>query len=232
MKYKLSDVKTMYLGRTLYRVKALQSFQVQSKWPITEGELGGWVESIDNLSQEGTCWIGGDARVYGGARVTGGAHVFGEAHVYDVAKIGDDAVVCDKACVFQHAQLFDKAQVFGDARVYGVAEVHGKARIIDRARCSQRAWVYGDVLVNGNANITEKVTIDPVVIQGLRYTVTIMDDHISFDCESATIKEWVDITTKEIISMDGKEAAVFDKKYRPMILEMLKTLRPNSMSNV
>jgi hypothetical protein len=232
MKYKLSDVKTMYLGRTLYRVKALRSFQVNGKWPITEGELGGWVESIDNLSQEGTCWIGGDARAYGGSRVTSDAHVFGNAHIYDIAKVSDSAVVCDNACVFQHTQVFGEAQIMGDARVYGVAEVHGKARIIDRARCYQRAWVYGDVLVNGNANITEKVTIDPVVIQGLRYTVTIMDDHISFDCESATIKEWVDITTKEIISMDGKEAAVFDKKYRPMILEMLKTLRPNSMSNI
>lgn len=232
MKYKLSDVKTMYLGRTLYRVKALRSFQVNGKWPITEGELGGWVESIDNLSQEGTCWVGGDARVYGGSRVTGDAHVFGNAHIYDIAKVSDSAVVCDNACVFQHTQVFGEAQIMGDARVYGVAEVHGKARIIDRARCYQRAWVYGDVLANGNANITEKVTIDPVVIQGLRYTVTIMDDHISFDCESATIKEWVDITTKEIISMDGKEAAVFDKKYRPMILEMLKTLRPNSMSNI
>ncbi len=222
----------MYLGRTLYRVKALHSFQVQSKWSVTEGELGGWVESMDNLSQDGTCWVGGDARVYGGALVSGGAHIFGEAHVYDVAKISDDAIVCDKACVFQHAQVFGKAQVVGDARVYGIAEVHGKARVIDRARCCQRAWVYGDVVVSGNANITEKTTLDPIVIQGLRYTVTIMDDHISFDCESATIKEWVDITTKEIISMDGKDAAAFDKKYRPMILSMIQTLRPQAIGNI
>jgi hypothetical protein len=232
MKYKLSDVKTMYLGRTLYRVKALRSFQVNGKWPVTEGELGGWVEHTDNLSQNGTCWIGGDARVYGGARVTDDAHVFGESHVYDVAHIADRAIVCDKASVFQHAQVYEDAQVVGDARAYGIAEIHGKAKVIDRARCYQRAWVYGDVVVNGNANITEKTTLDPVVIQGLRYTVTIMDEHISFDCESATIKEWVDMTTKEIISMDGKEAAVFDKKYRPMILAMLQTLRPQSMGNV
>lgn len=231
MKYKLSDVKKMYLGRTLYRVKALKSFQVNGKWPVTEGELGGWVESTDNLAQNGTCWIGDDAHVYGGARVTDDAHVFGSSHVYDVAHIGDRAIVCDRANVFQHSQVFGEAQIAGDARVYGLSEIYDKARVIDRARCSQRAWVYGDVVVNGNANITEKTTLDPVVLQGLRYTVTFMDNHISFDCETATIKEWVDITTKEIIAMDGKEAAVFDKQYRLMILAMLATLRPNATGN-
>ena len=231
MKYKLSDVKTMYLGRTLYRVKALKSFQVNGKWPITEGEIGGWVESTDNLSQDGTCWIGGDARVYGESRVSDDAHVFGEAQVYDVAKISDRAIVCDNACVFQNAQVFGDAKIMGDARVYGISEVHGQAQVIDRVRCYQRAWVYGDVRVCGNANITDKVTIDPVVIQGLRYTVTIMDEHISFDCESASIKEWIDMSTRDVISMDGKDAAAFHKQHHSMILSMVKTLRPSILGN-
>ena len=43
---------------TLYRIKALKDF-----CDVKEGELGGWVESEDNLSQEGTCWVYEDAEV-------------------------------------------------------------------------------------------------------------------------------------------------------------------------
>lgn len=63
-------------GFKLYRIKALKDFFV-----IKAGDLGGYVESEDNLSQEGNCWIYDDAKVYGGSKVFGNARVAHNATV-------------------------------------------------------------------------------------------------------------------------------------------------------
>lgn len=43
---------------------------------LSDGALGGWIESEENLSQEGSCWVYGDARVYGNARVSGNGDIW------------------------------------------------------------------------------------------------------------------------------------------------------------
>lgn len=64
-KYKLTNLTRSYRGRTLYRIQALMSFN-----DVTVGDLGGWVESYDNLSQFDNCWVYDNAQVYGNAKVS------------------------------------------------------------------------------------------------------------------------------------------------------------------
>ncbi|MGN6746796.1 hypothetical protein, partial [Neisseria sp. P0024.S002] len=47
-------------GFILYRIRALKDFYV-----VKAGDLGGYVESEDNLSHEGYAWIYDEAKVYG-----------------------------------------------------------------------------------------------------------------------------------------------------------------------
>jgi len=72
MKYELTTNTKTYLDRTLYQIKALKDFG-----RVKAGDLGGWVESEDNLSQEGDCWITDSVKVYGNALVYGSAWVYG-----------------------------------------------------------------------------------------------------------------------------------------------------------
>ena len=58
MKYRLTDETKEWCGRTLHRIEALKSFG-----DMSAGEKGGWIEKEENLSQEGSCWVYGDARV-------------------------------------------------------------------------------------------------------------------------------------------------------------------------
>lgn len=51
-KYKIVNETRVIDGKTVYRIEALKSFG-----HIKKGEIGGFVESYDNLSQEGNCWI-------------------------------------------------------------------------------------------------------------------------------------------------------------------------------
>lgn len=89
-KYELTNETREFKGRVLHRIRALKDFG-----SVRAGDLGGWVEKEDNLSQFGACWVYGDAQVYGSAQVYGDAQIYGSA------------MVCENA------------QVYGNAKVYG-----------------------------------------------------------------------------------------------------------------
>ena len=99
-KYELTSETKIVFGHILYRIKALSSFGY-----VSAGDLGGFLESEKNLSQNGNAWVFGNAEVYGNAEVSGDARVYGNAEVY-----GD-------------ARVYGNARVYGDASVYGNAEV-------------------------------------------------------------------------------------------------------------
>ena len=75
-KFELTSEFVTFLGKKLFRIKALASFG-----DVEEGELGGFVEKEENLEQSGNAWVSGNALVYGNARVSGDARVSGNARV-------------------------------------------------------------------------------------------------------------------------------------------------------
>ena len=116
---------TNALGKKLFRIKALVEFG-----SVKAGELGGYAEKEENISQDGNAWVSGDARVYGNARVSGDARVYGDAWV------SGDARVYGDAWVHGNAKVSDNAKVFGNAEVYGDTEVSGDAKVSDNAEVS------------------------------------------------------------------------------------------------
>ena len=111
-KYRLTDETITIAGVTLYRIQATSDFG-----NVRKGERGGFIQSENNLSQENSCWVCGDALVYGDA------WVYGDARVYGNAWVCGDAEVCGDALVYGDARVYGNARVYGDARVYGNAEV-------------------------------------------------------------------------------------------------------------
>lgn len=84
-KYELTDETKVEFGVTLHRIRALVDIE---RWGIKAGDLGGWIESEANLSQEHDAWVSGEARVFGKARVSGEAQVSKTVHVLTVGPIG------------------------------------------------------------------------------------------------------------------------------------------------
>ena len=99
-KYELTGITVTYGKTILHRIKALKDFG-----DVKKGYLGGWIESEDNLSQEGRCWVHGNSKVYGNAEVSGNVKVYGNAEV------------------FGNAKVYDNAEVFGNAKVCVDAEI-------------------------------------------------------------------------------------------------------------
>ena len=126
-KFELTTDSIKRNGVTLYRIKSLIDFE-----DVKAGDLGGYVEKEENLSQYGDAWAFDDAQVYGNALVRGNSRVHG------------DAWVCDNARVFGNARVFDNACVRGDAQVGGNAWLSGDALVCDNARVVGNARVSGD----------------------------------------------------------------------------------------
>ena len=71
MKYRLTTESIELNGKTFYRIQALKDFS-----NVKKGSLGGFVESERNLSQEGDCWIYGDAIISGDNEIVEDTTVF------------------------------------------------------------------------------------------------------------------------------------------------------------
>ena len=112
-KYELTDETTRVGGKTLYRIKALKSFG-----KVKAGDLGGFIQSEKNLSQDGNAWVGDNAKVFDKAQVYDNAEVYGNAQVYD------EAWVYGRGQVYGNAKVYDNAKVYGKAQVYGDKHVH------------------------------------------------------------------------------------------------------------
>jgi NDP-sugar pyrophosphorylase family protein len=109
-KYELlkSDT-TIQQGKTLYRIKYLIDIPRHN---IEAGDLGGFLESENNLSHDGNAVVLDDARIFGNARVSDNARVYGNAKVSGNVWISGDA------------EVFDNAVVYGDAMIFGNTKVN------------------------------------------------------------------------------------------------------------
>ena len=122
-KYEMTSNYKIFLGKKLFQIRAL----VDLCNGVKAGELGGYIEKEENLSQSGNAWVGGDARVTDNARVTGNAQVAGEAQVRDNAWVSGDAHVAGKVHVAGNAHVAGKAWVSKSAdllQITGLGTVH------------------------------------------------------------------------------------------------------------
>ena len=115
-KYELTNESKVVNGCTVYRIKALKDFG-----DVEKGNIGGYIQSEKNLSQEDDCWIFDNAKV------------FGDARVYENARLYDNAIVSRNAIVYENAKVYGNAIVYGNAKVCGNAEVYGDAILSENA---------------------------------------------------------------------------------------------------
>ena len=95
-KYELTNITMEFKGRTLYRIRALKNFK-----DVEAGDLGGWVSSEENLSQEGYCWV------------------------YDEAKCMDDARMYDNSIMRNNSTMYDFSEMHGYSAMYDNAVMYG-----------------------------------------------------------------------------------------------------------
>jgi carbonic anhydrase/acetyltransferase-like protein (isoleucine patch superfamily) len=155
----------------LWQVIALRDFS-----DVKTGQIGGWVENEDNLSQYGNCWIySSDGVVFGGSSVNDDAQIHGNSTLCHQAHVSGQSIV-EQSLVSGECRIYDAArilngsqviavrgltadndtllQIYGDAtvnasRVVHQAQIYGKA-VVNNAFIEHRAEVYGQAILEGN----------------------------------------------------------------------------------
>jgi len=139
----------------LTRIRAVRSIL---RHGIKAGDLGGYLESGENLSQDGDCWVGDDAKVYTygndiDASVSGSALVNKNADV-QAGHIRDNAIVTDNASV-AYSTVHENAKISGSAKITTKSYVSGNAHVTDSARVKWGSMVWDNAVVSGKANLFE-----------------------------------------------------------------------------
>lgn len=183
LKYKLTDECITVYGRELHRIEALKCFG-----NITKGQKGGFVESEENLSQEGDCWIGYNAKVYDSAKIFNNAEICGHAEICGNAIVSGKAQVYDKAIIFGSAQIYGEPKIFDNAHIYGRAVIFGNAEVFGNAS------VYNSAVIRGYAkvsNINDYIVFKNWWSSGRSFTWTKSNNMWSVGCFYGTGKELI-----------------------------------------
>lgn len=129
LKYELLENDYIQMGGVpLYRIRSLRDFR-----DVKKGDLGGYIDSENNLSHDGDCWV------YDTSRVLGAAHIHDNARIHGCSYIG--------GC----ADIFENAYVYGGLPVYRNVHIFGQSRICGHSRISGYVYLSGNTKIGGTA---------------------------------------------------------------------------------
>ena len=180
----------------LFRIKALKDFN-----DVKNGDIGGYIQSENNLSQLGDCWIydnavvRDNAKIYNNAvirdyaRVCDNARIWGDSKILNYGQVYGNAEVCGNAIIRDNTQVYGDAKVCGNAIIRDNAVVRGDARIFDYVIVCDNADVRGEVCICDNARIRgHSVVQHDAVVRG---NAQIWGDAIiSSDKDYIVFKNW------------------------------------------
>ena len=134
-KYELiKESKTMFEGIEIYRIRALKDFS-----DVRTGDIGGWVCSEDNLSQNGNCWI------YDNAKCLDDARVYYNAKMYDNAIMCDDAIMYDNSRMLNNTIMYNNSRIFNNAKMFDNSIMYDDAIMYDNAILDKDKLLYGSI---------------------------------------------------------------------------------------
>lgn len=88
-KYGFTGETMEYNGIILHRIQALVDF-----FEVKAGDLGGWIEKEENLSQEGECWVYDESKAIGDTKISGIVFVSDNSVIID-SEISGHAIVVE-----------------------------------------------------------------------------------------------------------------------------------------
>ena len=139
-KYELiKETETCFRRRIMYRIRALKDFS-----DIKAGDVGGWVCSEDNLSQNGDCWI------YDDAKCLDNAIMYDSAVMYGNAEIRDNAIMFDKAIMWNYAKMSGNATMYDYAEMCVSSEMFNNAKMFNSSKMSGNAKIFGNATLDKN----------------------------------------------------------------------------------
>jgi len=123
----------------LFRIVALKTFKTIDGKIIEEGQIGGTVTDINNLSQEGSCWINYNAKALDNCRIVGDALLEDQVIVKNNAYISGKSFIQKKSVIQENASIYNSIiNIVGEINNAEISEckIHGTC-ILNRGYIKQ-----------------------------------------------------------------------------------------------
>lgn len=170
LKYEITDIAHPKYP-WLHRIRALRDIGGL----VHKGNLGGFVQSTDNLSQNGDCWLFGMSIACEEALITQ------NAQVSEYAVIRGNALVTGSADISSQAVVEDYA-IVTDGYIEGCAQISGNARIGTNQNSHLSPWIMEKAVVYGEIYGNVIVCDQAVVLPGTKIDLSTTDTlHIRTD---------------------------------------------------
>lgn len=141
-KYRITDIQHP-VYKECYRIQAIRDVDQD----VRAGEIGGYIEKKDNLSQAGTCWIEGDAVCRGNAQICGASRVRKNAELKGEALVTGSSLI-QGCCLIEGNSYIKDAVIEENARVTGNAIVESQPDSRRYPVISGNSQIYGSVIGN------------------------------------------------------------------------------------
>ena len=151
MKYEITNIEMNWNGHILHRIKALKDFILINRKEIHKGDLGGWVENKDNLSQEGSCWIYDECKMYENARRRGHSIGYGNSQQFGNSKQFGDSKQYGNSKQFGDSKQFENSRQFGNSQQYGNSHQFGNSMQDGNSMQFENSQQFGDSVQTGNS---------------------------------------------------------------------------------
>ena len=176
-KYEITDIQHPD-NANLHRIKALVDIPGRG---VKAGDLGGYIQSENNLSQDGNGWVSGNGRVTDNGKVTGNGWVTGYGLVAGYGLVTDNGLVADNGWVSGNGRVTDNGRVIDNGSVTGNGKVTGNGRVAGYGR------VFGDAMIKKPTDI---LTISSLGSRNATLTV-LYNKTCATGCFQGTIDEFL-----------------------------------------
>ena len=179
-KYEITDIAHPD-NPNLHRIRAVTDLNED----VLAGMLGGYVESCDNLDQDGSAWISADAIACENAVVCGDAVLTDHAVAKGCAYVGNNAMMTDHAIAQDDAAICG-GLLTGESCVCGYAVIRQDEQTLCAPTIDGSARVYGEISGNvvcrGNAVVLPGAKLD----NRTQDCFVLEDDRVSVQTASRT----------------------------------------------
>ena len=178
MKYKITDIEMSRHGHILHRIESLKDFTLINGKEIHKGDLGGWVENENNLSQEGSCWIYdecmmyedairsensigyGDSRQHGNSRQSGNSQQFGDSRQFEYSLQSENSKQYGNSLQYGNSQQFGYSHQFEYSIQYGNSQQFGYSHQYGNSQQFGYSQQFGHSRQSGNSKQFENSKAD------------------------------------------------------------------------
>ena len=145
-KYELTDITMRYEGRTLYRIRALKDFA-----DVKKGKLGGWVQTEDNLSQKGNCWI------YNNAKCMDNARMYDNSTMFDRSEMHDNTIMYDYSRMLDYTTMYGNSEMHDYSKMCDNSEMHEGSKMYNNSIISEHGEMWKNGVLDGDKNLYGKL---------------------------------------------------------------------------